>query len=197
MMKLKMMASAALVAGLTYGSAAHAGPNPLIGEVQLTAATYCPRDFAQTDGQLESINNNPTLFSIIGNFYGGDGYNTMGMPDLRGRTAVNHNTGVGLSPIPFAFEAGLPAHYLLESHMPTHSHGISVTSGSNTHPEPNNRLLPTFGGAGRYYNGASPSTVFMTAQTSNEGGTQPHSSVQPTLGVRHCIALDGTYPSRN
>lgn len=197
-MKLKMMASAALVTGLTFGSSAHAGPNPFIGEVQLTAASFCPRDFAQTDGQLESINSNTALFSIIGTLYDGNGQTTMGIPDLRGRTAVNHPWGVGLNQqFPVGYQGGLPSYHLFVSQMPAHSHGVAVTSSANTHPEPNNRLLATYGAGGRYYNGSNTNTVFMTAQTATEGGGQRHTAVQPTLGVRHCIALDGMYPSRN
>lgn len=196
-MKLKMMASAALVTGLTFGSAAHAGPNPFIGEVQLTAGTYCPRDFAPTEGQLQSISSNPTLFSIIGNNYDGNGQTTMGIPDLRGRTAVNFFHGLGLYQIPLGVKWGWPQYNIDPFQMPAHSHGVAVTSSANTHPEPNNRLLATYGAGGRYYNGTNPSTVAMNSVTSIEGSGQPHTAVQPTLGVRHCIALDGIYPPRN
>ncbi|MFS2318832.1 phage tail protein [Maricaulis sp. D1M11] len=196
-MKLKMMASVALVTGLAFGSSAHAGPNPFIGEVQLTAGTFCPRDFAPTDGQLQSISSNPTLFSIIGNMYDGDARTTMGIPDLRGRTAVNYLQGIGLYQIPLGFEWGSPQYYINHFQMPAHSHGVAVTSSANTDPQPNNRLLATYGGGGRYYYGANPSTVVMNTLTSTEGSGLPHTAVQPTLAIRHCIALDGIYPPRN
>ena len=66
-----------------------------IGEVKTFAGTYAPRNWAMADGQLLDISSNVTLYSVIGTNYGGDGYSTFALPDLRGRTMVhtgNSNT---------------------------------------------------------------------------------------------------------
>jgi hypothetical protein len=56
---------------------------PFIGEVRLFAGNFVPGDWAFCEGQLLSINDNQSLFSILGTIYGGDGRMTFGLPDLR------------------------------------------------------------------------------------------------------------------
>ena len=55
---------------------------PFIGEVRLFGGNFAPRDWAFCEGQLLSITQYPSLFSILGTIYGGDGRTTFGLPDL-------------------------------------------------------------------------------------------------------------------
>ena len=48
-------------------------------------------------GQLIPIASDPTLFSILGTKYGGDGISTFALPDLRGRFPMHPGTGAGLT----------------------------------------------------------------------------------------------------
>lgn len=59
--------------------------DPQIGEVILVGFNFCPRGWAQADGQVISIAQNTALFSLYGTNYGGDGRTTFALPDLRGR----------------------------------------------------------------------------------------------------------------
>lgn len=68
-----------------------------IGEIRLFAGNFVPRGWAFCHGQLMSINQNSAAFSILGTTYGGDGRNTFGLPDLRGRVPVGQGAGPGLS----------------------------------------------------------------------------------------------------
>ncbi len=70
-----------------------------IGQVITTAANFCPRNTAELDGQLLSINDNQALFSLLGTTYGGDGRTTFAVPDMRGRSPVHSGTGKGLTRI--------------------------------------------------------------------------------------------------
>lgn len=63
--------------------------DPTIGEIRMFAGNFAPLGWAICDGQLLSISENDTLFTIIGTTYGGDGQTTFGLPDLRGRAPVH------------------------------------------------------------------------------------------------------------
>ena len=43
-----------------------AGSEPFIGEIMMTGANFCPRGWANTEGQLLPINQNQALFSLLG-----------------------------------------------------------------------------------------------------------------------------------
>ncbi|MFM9140017.1 MAG: phage tail protein, partial [Solirubrobacterales bacterium] len=59
-----------------------------MGSVGLTAAIYAPRETALCQGQLLPLYQNMALFSLMGTAFGGDGYSTFGLPDLRGTAPV-------------------------------------------------------------------------------------------------------------
>ena len=46
---------------------------------------FPPRGWAQCDGQILPIDQNQSLFSLLGTTYGGDGRTTFALPDLRER----------------------------------------------------------------------------------------------------------------
>ena len=55
----------------------------LIGEVVLFAGNYAHKGFLPAQGQIVSIIQYQTLFSILGTTFGGDGRSDFGLPDLR------------------------------------------------------------------------------------------------------------------
>ena len=71
--------------------------NPYVGEILLLGCNFAPVGYAFCDGQLLSIAENEVLFNLIGTTYGGDGQNTFGVPDLRGRLPIHQGQGIGLS----------------------------------------------------------------------------------------------------
>ena len=70
---------------------------PYIGEIFLLGANFAPVGWHFCDGSLQPISGNPTLFTLIGTTYGGDGVNTFALPDLRGRVAIHQGFGTGLT----------------------------------------------------------------------------------------------------
>lgn len=66
---------------------------PQIGEIILVGFNFCPRGWAQADGQLINVVQNTALFSLFGTSYGGDGRATFGLPDLRGRAPMHIENG--------------------------------------------------------------------------------------------------------
>lgn len=47
------------------------------------AIYWTPRGLMPCDGRKLHVKNNEALFSLIGNTYGGDGYNEFALPDYR------------------------------------------------------------------------------------------------------------------
>ncbi|MFO1035285.1 MAG: tail fiber protein [Geminicoccaceae bacterium] len=87
---------------LFAAAALYAAPlraTPLVGDVMLTAANYCPVGWAEADGSLLPISEYDTLFAVIGTTYGGDGQETFALPDLRGRLPVGTGQGSGLNAV--------------------------------------------------------------------------------------------------
>ncbi|OYO29002.1 phage tail protein [Janthinobacterium sp. PC23-8] len=64
-----------------------------IGTIMSVGFSFVPRGWMSCNGQLISINQNQALYSVLGTQYGGDGQNTFGLPDLRGRVAVGASVG--------------------------------------------------------------------------------------------------------
>jgi microcystin-dependent protein len=70
---------------------------PFLGEIRIFTGNFAPRNWAQTDGQIQQISQNTALFSLLGTYYGGNGTTTFALPDLRGRMPMHVGQGPGLS----------------------------------------------------------------------------------------------------
>jgi microcystin-dependent protein len=68
----------------------------MLAEIRMFAGNFAPRDWSFCNGQLLSIAQNTAVFALLGTTYGGDGQNTFGLPDLRGRAVVGAGQGPGL-----------------------------------------------------------------------------------------------------
>ena len=55
-----------------------------LGQIVVTAATFCPRGTLPADGRLLSISEHTALFALMGTTYGGDGRTTFALPNLEG-----------------------------------------------------------------------------------------------------------------
>jgi len=59
--------------------------DPFLGEIIMFGGNFAPRGWAFCDGALMPINENQSLYSLLGTTYGGDGRRTFGLPDLTGK----------------------------------------------------------------------------------------------------------------
>lgn len=193
-----------------------------LGTIQAFAFGFPPRGWAFCDGQLMSIAQNTALFSLLGTVYGGDGIQTFGLPDLRGRSIVHPGTGPGLSTIVQGEAGGIESTTLLITNMPMHNHVLvqgtnpgqvnlstvirTTENGSATNESDNgNNSLGTGGNYPNVYSepplgtsnslGGVASTI--SGSTSIAGGSQPFDIRNPYLGVYMSICLEGIFPSRN
>ena len=88
------MSSIFLLCGLFFlPGVSTANSEPYVGQLMIFGGNFCPRGWADANGQLLPVNQNEALFSIFGTMYGGDGRTTFGLPDLRGRVALHVGAG--------------------------------------------------------------------------------------------------------
>lgn len=97
---------------------------PFIGEIQLFAFNFAPRDFAICNGQILSIAQNTALFSLLGTTYGGNGQTTFALPNLSGRVAIGQGQGPGLSYRSMGELGGTETITITNSNLPTHTHTV-------------------------------------------------------------------------
>jgi microcystin-dependent protein len=78
-----------------------------IGTVLAVGFNYPPRGWLFCNGQTLPVQQNAAMFALLGTMYGGDGQNTFGIPDLRGRVPVgSQQQGPGLLNIPQGAKGG-------------------------------------------------------------------------------------------
>jgi microcystin-dependent protein len=196
---------------------------PYIGEIIIFAGNFAPAGWVQCQGQLLSIAQYQALFSILGTMYGGNGVTNFGVPDLRSRVAVGIGQGPGLSVYTEGQLGGSENVTLNTTQMPLHNHtftatGITATvqagGGVGTVSSPAGNYLTNGGdatgqglgevafsyapaaNAGTLANIAGVSVTVPAAAIGNAGGSQPHTNIQPYLGVNYIMAIQGIFPSR-
>jgi len=176
---------------------AMAGVDPFIGELMLFGGNFCPRTWANADGQLLSISQNNALFSLYGTFYGGDGRTTFGLPDLRGRAPIHIGQGPGLANYAQGQRGGAESLTVGISNMPSHNHEVQGTNQRANKGGPGTDFLAGQDPGRPIYHDGPPNRIMDPAMITNTGGDQPISKRSPYLALRWCVALQGTYPSRN
>lgn len=174
---------------------------PFLAEVRLFGFNFPPRGWAHCDGQILPINQNQSLFSLLGTTYGGDGRTSFALPDLRGRVPIHvgNSSAQGSANHTLGQRSGEEGHVLQVDEMPRHSHTLNGTNGAPATVDASNaRLAP--GGGGRSavvpYGPPTDPTALASTTVDTTGG-QAHNNMQPYLAVNFCIALQGLFPSRN
>ncbi|WOS40495.1 phage tail protein [Xanthomonas rydalmerensis] len=192
--------------------------NSFIGEVRAFPYNFAPEGWLDCMGQLVSVQQYQMLFSLLSNFYGGDGRATFGLPDLRGRAVVGRGQGTGLSNYALAQQDGTDSVALGSvAQLPVHTHTITSkftgilaapTSFSST-PSPVayvSRLINPVEPITTYAQYKMPPATVPLAPMSpatllpfpaSATPAQAHENRQPFTTMRYCIcATDGIYPER-
>jgi len=80
-------------------------------------------------GQLLQISAYQALFSLLGTKYGGDGVNTFGLPDLRGRVPMGWTNGTvsGITTNNMGDKRGTEYTTITQTQLPSHTHSASVS----------------------------------------------------------------------
>ncbi|WP_103223677.1 phage tail protein [Roseibium marinum] len=167
---------------------------PFLAEVRMIGFNFPPRGWAFTDGQILPINQNQSLYSLLGTTYGGDGRTSFALPDLRSRTPIHKGNGYTLGQ-----KGGAETVTLNAAEIAAHTHTVKAVSVAGDNRSPDGTLFgseiePDYG-----YR--DPEAASMTAlrpgTVTNAGGGQAHNNMQPYETLNFCIALQGLFPSRN
>lgn len=197
------------------------GAEPYMGEICMTAASYCPNGYLEAQGQLLPIAQNQALFALLGTAYGGNGQTTFGLPDLRSRSPLGLGQGPSLSNIVAGQVRGQESATLTVANLAPHSHTLpssiavdvkvpvsSNTTGNTIAPDSSHSYLAASPGgptAAAIWSSQMVGTATVAgviggisgnANTSVTGGGIPVATVPPQLGVRFCLAVNGLFPPR-
>src|SRR5262245_6802650 len=97
-----------------------------MGEIFTFAFDFAPGGTATASGQvLPRSTQHDALFSLIQNFYGGDGTTNFALPNLGGVTMIGTGQGGGLGPEQLGVLHGAPSVTLTRPELPSHLGGTS------------------------------------------------------------------------
>ena len=164
---------------------------PFLAEIKIFAFDFAPRGWAFCDGQLLPINQNQSLYSLLGTIYGGDGRTNFALPDMRGRTPIHVGGGHQQGQ-----KSGEELHTVSVTEMPAHSH---LVQGTNQHANQSDPVGKVWAAQseGTHYGSAPSDTSLHNSSISQTGGGQSHDNMQPFTALRFGIALQGLFPPRN
>ena len=169
---------------------------PFIAEIRIFGFYCAPRGWAKCDGQILPINQNQSLYSLLGTTYGGDGETTFALPDLRSRTPIHFGQNGGAGGHPQGERSGSEAYALSAADIPSHTHALrGSTSTSGGSSDPGGKVWGP--SASPAYHDLSQPVAMATDTVATAGGSVAHNNMQPYLALNFCIALMGTFPSTN
>ena len=165
---------------------------PFLAEVRIVGFNFAPRGWAFCDGQILPINQNQSLYSLLGTTYGGDGRTSFALPDLRGRTSIHvgdsHREGQ---------KSGSETKNLEAVHIPQHRHDVTIGANDGDTNRPQGNLYGKEANSRNVYHELNNKVNMRSGMVANTGGGQSLNNMQPFLAVNFCIALQGLFPSRN
>ncbi|MCS3795654.1 phage tail protein [Niastella sp. OAS944] len=178
---------------------------PYIGEIRMFGGNFAPVGWAFCNGQLLSIAEYDTVFTLLGTIYGGDGQSTFALPDLRGRAPINPGQGPGLPNYLLGQTGGTEANTLTGNNI-SHTHAITGTAGVYVSGEDGRKVsplnnFPAVNGENIYSTVADTQMANASFNlTTGAAGTPspvPVNNMQPYLAISYIICLEGIYPTPN
>lgn len=182
---------------------------PFLGEIAMFGGNFAIIGWAQCAGQLVSIAQNNALFALLGTTYGGDGVNTFGLPDFRGRVGLSAGQGPGLQNYTQGQISGSENVTITNATMPFHQHFAMVNLVDGVVDAPAATVMPAKpkqvagGQSATLYTDPTKTPVagdlkpFQNNTIIAQGGSQPHNNLMPYLTITFLIAMEGIFPSRN
>ena len=194
---------------LTFSSSQKA----TVGDTKLSLVGVDHLGWLICDGRTLNQADYYWLYQVIGTTYGSNSSTTFKLPNPAGRVLGVIGSGVGLTTRGFGSNVGEETHVLSIAEMPTHNHDINDPGHTHT-------ATMTDAGWGASSTSVSGANVLSTnvaddagshshtitvasnttgISTVNQGGSNAHNNMQPTLFVGnmfiYCGKVSGTYPS--
>ena len=171
--------------------------SPYVGEIRMFGGNFAPVGWNMCDGSLLPISENEVLFQLLGTTYGGDGQDTFGVPDFRGRIALHQGQGpVITQPYLIGEMAGVESVTLTLNQIPIHNHAVLASTATATNPNPDGNILATSPTIEAYVVDVA-STSLAPNTVSFVGGNQPHENMMPFLCINFIISLFGIFPTQS
>ena len=162
------------------------------------AGNFAPYGWALCNGASLAISNFDTLYNLIGTTYGGDGQQTFNLPNLQSRVPLHMGTSNSGGSYVIGQTGGVESVTLTTQQMPQHSHALFAASAGET-LAPSAATIPAVATSSQtnygVYGPAPTNTNLNPATIKSDGGSQPHSNIQPYLAFNFIISLYGVYPS--
>ena len=178
--------------------------SPYVGEIRAVAFNFAPPGWYPCDGRSLSINEESTLYQLIGTTYGGDGQSTFNVPNLNGNVAVGAGNGPGLLNYALGQQGGTTAVTLTTPQLPLHGHGFSSPVAATTSGPATNSPAGALPGSGlsAYGNAQSGTDTLaagaITGTTSvATGDNAPHPNLPPMLAISYIISSLGIFPPQS
>ena len=195
---------------------------PTVGDTKLSLVGVDHIGWLICDGRTLNIKDYYYLYQVIGTTYGSTASTTFTLPNPAGRVLGVIGSGLGLTPRAAGSNVGAETHTLSIAEMPTHNHPGSsnnnaltgVTDGGHAHTY--STQLGNTGATGvetttvaddgiSYPTTSNASANILdpshthTLVMSNQGGSNAHNNMQPTLFVGNMFIYSGkpsigTYP---
>jgi microcystin-dependent protein len=164
----------------------------MIGEIRIFAGETAPAGWAACNGQAMEVQQFGGLYSVLGTTYGGDGRHAFGLPDLRGRVAMQAGYGPGLTVRQLAEAGGSASIDLDADQLPAHTHdlGVVATGEAGNGRGAATLTVRTSGRSGGTDSKAWPERIATEAA----GGGAQHTNLQPYLALNYLIACSGRLP---
>lgn len=187
-----------------------------IGEIRAFTYSYVPYGWLACNGQSVSAQQQPALYSILGNIYGGDQTNFK-LPNLNGLAIIGAGNAPGLTARPLGKQFGTESVALTSAtQLPAHTHTLTLEQVPVTGIQANTTAAPVANSSwlSHAVQITSPNTgnnlpsftkpaagvdvdAVLAPQTVGVvGNGTAHENRQPFLTLVYCICLDGVYPTR-
>ncbi len=170
---------------------------PFIGEIRIFAGNFAPRGWAKCDGQLLATSQNDALFALLGTTYGGNGRDTFGLPDLRGRVPIHEGSGPGLTRRSLGSKGGVERAVVAPGQIAAHGHAFLGSTNAADATAPAGRAMGVSTSGNVYGSGGPAQSLSSESITPTTGGGASHANVMPFQCVCFIICLFGIFPSRN
>jgi microcystin-dependent protein len=170
-----------------------------LGQVIAVGFNFAPQGWVLCNGQLLSIAENSALFQLLGTTYGGDGINTFGVPDLRGRSPLGQGSGPGLPPAVLGQMAGTESVTLTVQQIANHTHPLLASSaqGAASKPTTASVLANQANTQVSMYGSVAATVSLSPAAIGSVGSSLPHENRQPYNTVNYIISTVGIFPSQS
>lgn len=172
-----------------------------LGELRVFAFPYEIEGWRVCNGQVLSIKEFDTLYSLIGTTFGGDGLSEFRLPDIRDRVLLGQGQNPDTSFPNYAVGnwGGAELTFLNSGNLPVHTHALKCSSKAGDVGSPVGAVLAAIQGGSLAYitteQAGKTNKPMDTDSISSTGGRDTFNNMSPFIALNYMISTRGIYPS--